>query len=66
LEDHSNETSRLDVVVDCSTSTTVVDVDATPSIGEEEAIKMFNISTINEASVLEITGGVIIGCNLNV
>lgn len=65
MEDHSNETSRLDVVVDCSTSTTVVDVDVTPSIGEEEAIKMFNIST-NEASVLEITGGVIIGCNLNV
>jgi hypothetical protein len=51
--------------MDCSRSTTVVDVDVTSPVGEEDAIKMFNIST-NAATVLKNTGGVIIGCKLNV
>ena len=47
----------LDVVVDSSTSTTVVDIDSTSPVGEEDAIKIFKIS-INtlSATVLDIIG----------
>ena len=57
MEDHSNVTSRLDVVVDSSRSTTVVDIDSTSPVGEGDAIKIFKIST--SATVLNIIGGVI-------
>ena len=59
MEDHSNAISRLDVVVDSSTSTTVVDIDSTSPVGEEDAIKMFEISTntlMISATVLDIIG----------